>query len=161
MTSSNQNRRQDQTILDGYPLLQYLTYRLSRVQSKLNAQGAKILGDAVGLTLMQWRVIALIGIAGQTRFSTLAKDAVFDKGFLSRNLKALIEDGLVLSEPDELDQRAQNLRLSEEGQKIFERALPVTRKRQDWLIENLTPDEITTFRRVLDKLEIAAERLDF
>ena len=145
----------------GLPLHQYLTYRLSRVQAKLNAQGAKVLGDAVGLTLAQWRVIALVGAAGQTRLSALAKEAALDKGLLSRNLKTLIKQGLILSEQDDIDHRVQHLSLTEKGQDVFYRALPVTRKRQDWLRKDLSEEEIAVFRTVLDKLEIAAERQEF
>jgi DNA-binding MarR family transcriptional regulator len=149
------------TGFEGLPLKDFLTYRLSRVQAKLNAQMAKILRENVGLTVMQWRVIALVGAAGQTRFSALVKEAVLDKGFLSRNLKTLIEQGFILSEPDENDQRAQNLRLSSKGQSVFEQALPITRRRQEWLGKDLSPDEIATFRRVLEKLELASEKQDF
>ncbi|MEZ5676804.1 MAG: hypothetical protein R3D81_16750 [Thalassovita sp.] len=39
--------------------------------------------------------------------------------------------------------------------------MPVTRRCQSKLRENLTPDELETFRRVLDKLEIAADLKDF
>ena len=110
---------------------------------------------------MQWRVIALVGSAGQTRFSSLVKESVLDKGFLSRNLKTLIEQGFILSEPDQNDQRAQNLRLSPKGQDAFEHALPITQKRQEWLRKDITEDELAVFRRVLDKLETASERQVF
>ena len=143
------------------PLHQYLTYRLSRVQAKLNAQGSKMLRDSVGLTLSQWRVVALVGAAGTTRLSALAREAALDKGLLSRNLKTLIEDGIVHSEPDEFDHRAQHLSLSPKGLSLFDRTLPVTRRRQDWLRKDLSEDEIRVFRTVLDKLEIASERQEF
>lgn len=143
------------------PLHQYLTYRLSRVQAKLNAQGARVLHEAVGLTLSQWRVIALVGAAGQTRLSVLAREAALDKGLLSRNVKSLIAQGLILARQDDIDHRIQHLSLSAEGKRVFERALPVTRMRQEWLRADLTEEEIRTFRTVLDKLEIASERLEF
>ncbi len=144
-----------------FPLHQYLTYRLSRVQAKLNVQGARLLRDTVGLTLSQWRIVALIGAAGRTRLSTIAREAALDKGLLSRNLKNLIELGIVTSRQDEDDHRVQHLSLSPRGQEIFERALPVTRKRQEWLRKDLSEEEIRIFRRVLDKLECAAERMEF
>ena len=150
-----------QAMLDDLPLYQYLTFRLSRVQAKLNAQGARVLMDAAGLTLAQWRVVALVGMAGTTRHSDLAREAALDKGLLSRNVKTLVEQGVVISTPDEFDHRVQHLSLSPKGQEVFERALPVTRRRQNWLRQGLTPEEIETFRRVLDKLEIAAEKMDF
>ncbi len=143
------------------PLNQYLTYRISRVQAKLNAQGSKVLGDAVGLTLAQWRVVALVGAAGSTQLSTLARQAALDKGLLSRNVKTLVKQQVVSSRQDEIDQRVQHLSLTPKGQDLFERALPVTRRRQDWLRKDLSDEEIRTFRRVLDKLEMAAEKQEF
>jgi DNA-binding MarR family transcriptional regulator len=146
-----------QTDADSLPLHQFLTYRLSRVQAKLNAQATRILREASGITLTQWRIIALVGAAGQTRLSQLAREAALDKGLLSRNLKGLIEDGVIMTRPDESDHRAQVLQLSAKGVDIFERTLPVSRKRQQRLRAPLTDEELRVFRRVLDKLEIAAE----
>lgn len=143
------------------PLHSLLTYRLSRVQAKLNAQAVKLLRESVGLTLVQWRVIALVGAAGDTRLSDLAKEAVLDKGLLSRNLKTLIDQGLIQSTQDELDHRVQHLSLSPEGQAVYERALPITGRRQDWLRKDLTEEEIKVFFHVLEKLEIAADREEF
>lgn len=151
----------DEMSFGDLPLHQYLTYRLSRVQAKLNTQGAKVLHDTVGLTLSQWRVIALVGAAGQTRLSDLARQAALDKGLLSRNVKTMIARGLVRARQDDLDNRVQHLSLTPEGKEVFSRALPVTRRRQKWLRAELTDDEIRTFRNVLDKLEIAAERQEF
>ncbi|WP_375265625.1 MarR family winged helix-turn-helix transcriptional regulator [Planktotalea sp.] len=148
-------------LLEDLPLQQYLTFRISRVQAKLNAQGARVLMDTVGLTLTQWRVVALIGAVGQTRLSDLSREAALDKGLLSRNVKNLVNQGVVTSIPDDIDHRVQHLSLSDKGQDIFDRALPATRKRQNWLRADLSVDEINTFRRVLDKLEIAAEKTTF
>lgn len=142
---------------DTLPLHQFLTYRLSRVQAKLNAQATRILREASGITLTQWRIIALVGAAGQTRLSQLAREAALDKGLLSRNLKGLIEDGVITTRPDENDHRAQVLSLSPKGIAIFGRTLPVSRERQRKLRAGLTEEELRIFRRVLDKLEIAAD----
>ena len=147
--------------MDTLPIQQFLTYRLSRVQAKLNAQAARMLRETSGVTLTQWRIIAVVGTSGQTRLSEIARATALDKGLLSRNLATLIDEKIIQATPDETDQRAQNLTLAPRGQDMFERTLPVTRRRQSKLRENLTPDELETFRRVLDKLEIAADLKDF
>lgn len=147
--------------MDTLPIQQFLTYRLSRVQAKLNAQAARMLRETSGVTLIQWRIIAIVGTSGQTRLSEIARATALDKGLLSRNLATLIKEQIIQATPDETDQRAQNLTLAPRGQDVFERTLPVTRRRQSKLRENLTPDELETFRRVLDKLEIAADLKDF
>ncbi|MEH6646908.1 helix-turn-helix domain-containing protein [Sulfitobacter sp.] len=60
-----------------------------------------------GKTLSQWRVIALVGAAGRTKLSGLAQETAFDKGLSSRNIKTLIEGGLLQSETDQKDHRVQ------------------------------------------------------
>ena len=111
-------------MIDGFEtieaeLYQYVTYRLSRVQAKLNAQATHMLREASGITLSQWRIIALIGAAGETRLSMLARHSALDKGLLSRNLKALVTEGIVLTKQDQTDHRAQLLSLSPKGKEIF------------------------------------------
>lgn len=140
------------------PLRQFVTYRISRVQAKLNAQASRILREASGITLNQWRIIALIGAAGQTQSSVLSKDAALDKGLLSRNLKTLIESGVVKSATNAGDHRVQSLSLTQKGAEIFEKTLPVTRVRQSKLRAGLTDKELRIFHKVLDHLEIASEK---
>lgn len=154
-----QNKKSELVTHEGdLPLRRFVTYRMSRVQAKLNAQASRILKEASGITLIQWRIIALIGAAGQTQSSALSKDAALDKGLLSRNLKTLIEEGVVASETKSSDHRVQNLSLTEKGRTIFDKTLPVTRKRQAQLRDGLTEKELRIFHKVLDHLEIKAEK---
>lgn len=139
------------------PLHQFLTYRLSRVQAKLNAQANALLQRSAGLTLSQWRILALIGAAGQTRLSALVRIAALDKGLVSRNLKILSANGLVHSKQDEMDQRVQHLSLTKKGQALFEETLPKMRERQRHLRAGLDPAELRVLYSALDKLEIAAD----
>ena len=91
----------DETPKDFNPQLaqlsNFLTYRIARVHQKLNVQATRILHDSVGLTLSQWRVIAFVGGAGEVIASELVKYTAMDKGLVSRNVKSLIESGLVSS----------------------------------------------------------------
>ena len=139
------------------PLHQFLTYRLSRVQAKLNAQANAILKRDAGLTLSKWRILALVGAAGQTRLSELSRIAALDKGLLSRNLKAMVEDGLVASKQDDFDHRVQHLSLTKAGQALFDKTLPKMRARQSKLRETLTARELEALYSSLDKLEIVSD----
>ena len=73
----------------------FLTFRLARVQAKLNAQSSRILKDHAGITLTQWRLLALIGNAGRTTAAVLSREVAMDKGLISRNIKTMVSDGLV------------------------------------------------------------------
>lgn len=142
---------------DDLPLTQFITFRLARLQARLNAQAARILKDASGLSLTQWRIIAWLGWRGPTRASDISRLAQIDKGLFSRKLKTLVAQGVLTSEPDKTDQRQHMLRLTAEGTRLFETTLPVMQRRQRALTGALTPEELTTFFAVLDKLEPLAD----
>jgi DNA-binding MarR family transcriptional regulator len=136
---------------------QFMTYRLARVQAKLNAQATRILRDHAGLTLTQWRLLALLGGAGQATAAQLSRHAAMDKGLISRNIRALTEEGLVQVNSDPADHRAQVLTLSPRGVSLFEHTLPRMRARQDALRAYLDANEEAVLNRALEKLERAAE----
>ncbi|MEM7270471.1 MAG: MarR family winged helix-turn-helix transcriptional regulator [Pseudomonadota bacterium] len=146
---------------DAQPLRRFLTYRLSVTQSKLNAQATRYLREQVGLTLTQWRVIALIGGAGETTLTELCRTSALDKGLVSRRVSALTEAGVINAAEDEQDHRVQRLSLSEKGREIFARTLPKMQARQAFLNASLEPEELETLMRALDKLELAAEVTEF
>jgi DNA-binding MarR family transcriptional regulator len=151
----------DETPKDFNPQLaqlsNFLTYRISRVHQKLNVQASKILNDSVGVTLIQWRLIAFIGGAEEVTASELVRYTAMDKGLVSRNAKSLIESGLVVSSSHAKDSRVHLLSLTPEGQMIFDTALPKMRRRQAKLQDNLSIEDVATLRRILETLEIAAE----
>ncbi|MEN8832973.1 MarR family winged helix-turn-helix transcriptional regulator [Pacificibacter sp.] len=138
-------------------LSNFLTYRISRVHQKLNVQASKILNDSVGVTLNQWRMIAFIGGAETVTASELVRYTTMDKGLVSRNVKSLIESGLVASFNHEKDSRVHLLSLTPAGELVFETALPKMRRRQAKLQDNLSREDVATLRRILETLEIAAE----
>ena len=143
-------------------LLRFISYRISRVHAKLNAQAGHILRNHAGLSLVQWRMLAMIKVLGpNVSSSDVIEFATVDKGLFSRNLKAMLADGLVSGTADKEDQRRLLLRLTDKGQQLYERTLSVTRCRQDHLTHNLTPEERHALERALDKLEVNAERKDF
>ncbi len=140
---------------------QFLTYRISRVYAKLNAQASHILGQKNGLSLAKWRIIALLAIAGETTPNAISRKAAIDKGLLSRKLRGLIDDGLVTSRRDESDHRQQLIALSEAGRTVFEDTLPSMRKRQAYLLNTLTDQEERVLFSALEKISAAAERREF
>lgn len=141
-------------------LSKFLTFRLSRVQAKLNSQANAILQHHSDLTLSQWRVLSLVGAFAPTQMSQVAKKSTLDKGLLSRNLKNLIADGLVSSEQDAKDQRVHHLDLTANGQSVYDKVLPIMQKRQAFLRAAMSEDEFESFLSGLDKLEVAAENRD-
>ncbi|MGR3366980.1 MAG: MarR family winged helix-turn-helix transcriptional regulator [Sagittula sp.] len=135
----------------------FLTFRLARVQAKLNAQSSRILKDHAGITLTQWRLLSLIGGAGRTTAAHLSREVAMDKGLISRNIKTLVTDGFVQVTLDPEDHRAQHLELTPHGLRVFQDTLPRMRARQDALRAHLDIEEELILDRALEKLERAAE----
>lgn len=138
-------------------LSQFLTYRVSRLHGKLNAQATSILSDTVGVTLNQWRMIAFIGGAREITASQLIQHTALDKGMVSRNITSLISAGFVASTPHETDSRVHLLSLTAAGKRIYDKALPRMRKRQADLKSTIAPEDIEAFIRVAEALEKASE----
>lgn len=134
----------------------YVTFRLSRLQAALNAQAAQLLASGAGLTLTQWRILALIDDGGETTHGALMRSGAFDKGLLSRTLAGMIEHGLLSESRDDSDQRRQILRLTPLGLERRARAAPLMQARRARLLRDFTPEETDALMHALDKLMDAA-----
>jgi len=131
----------------------FLTYRLSRVQARMNAQGARILQAAAGLSLIQWRIITLVaGHDGATSTELTAVSAI-DKGLFSRKLKTLVQDGVIQARIDQSDNRVQHLYLTDKGREIHARVLPIMMRRQEVLREGLGAEKADMLFDLLVEVE--------
>ncbi|MEM9319975.1 MAG: MarR family winged helix-turn-helix transcriptional regulator [Pseudomonadota bacterium] len=150
----------EETERDALQLQDFLTFRLAKVQARLNAQAIRILKDTAGISLSQWRVIAVVGAGGEN--TVLAADIKrvmgYDKGLFSRTLHRLIEQGFVTSQTDTGDQRRQALALTETGKALFDRTLPIMQARQHSLRSALEQDELDALCSGLEKLEAEVDR---
>ena len=138
----------------------FLTYRLARVQSKLNIQAARILRDHAGLTLTQWRIIAFLGELTSCTAAQMSRMSAMDKGLISRTIKTLSANGYISVTPDAHDNRALYLALTQAGREMYTRTIPRMQARQAALRSHLTPDEEEVLLRALGKLEGAADNPD-
>lgn len=143
------------------PLGKLLSFRVARLQAKLNAQAARLLRENADLSLTEWRILVLIDGLDNPTIGQMARDSDFDKGQLSRGVHRLVERGLATAQTNSMDSRRMDLAMTEAGRTVFEAAAPLMRRRQQALIGALPPDEVETFYGHLQKLEAVAEREDF
>ena len=138
----------------------FVTYRLAKLQSQLNAQGTAILKEKSDLSLVEWRVIQVIRMFEKPSLSQIAEHVQMDKGQLSRKVKVMIEKGLLKSQRNDDDKRVHKLWLTEKAKKINMDLMPVMEQRQRRLLANVTPDELQMFYRIINKIETAAKLRD-
>jgi len=139
------------------PLHELISYRLARVQAKLNAQANRILKENGGLTLVQWRVLLILRRIGETSVGQIARETQFDKALISRTVQSLVARGYVTHRDNKHDQRQQLLKITPSGSKIFETAAPHMQARQKALKGAFTEKERSLLLDALDRLEAAAE----
>lgn len=146
---------------DEFPFRNFLTFRLSRVQAKLNAQASLILKQHCGLNLTQWRIVLLLGSVSATTAGSLTAATGIDKGLFSRKLKTLIEMGVVKIKTNRDDHRQQLISLTPKGMRLYDKMAPVMRTRQQYLLSVLTAKERDIVAASLRKLEAAANITEF
>jgi len=131
---------------------EYVTYRICQLSAKLNVQATRLLRDC-GLSVVHWRMLAVIHYSAPVTSATLVKAIAMDAGQFSRNLKSLINEGLIKSRVDKDDNRRQLLTLTSEGVARYNLAVPVMKNRRETLMSEVSNADKEAFFRVLDQLD--------
>ena len=151
----------DDPVWDVTELKEFITFRLSQLNAKLTRQASRILQQHSDLTLVQWRVISIVGNLDKCTFTEIAELSGMDAGQVSRNIKNLVKRKLMLSVIDESDHRKSYLSLSKAGRDEYLRLLPIMRKRQNSLTNDIKSGDLKTFNRIIDHLSQRSEHVNF
>lgn len=141
----------------GRKLTDFVTYRISRLHSAFNAQAVATLESVSGLTLGQWRVLAIVGSGQAMTSRDIAQESGFDPAFISRTMTSLEKLEYVSTQRPVEDRRVLNVALTAAGRAVYERTFPIMQKRQDLLLGSLTRAEQKMLYGIIDKLEAMAE----
>lgn len=107
-----------------------LSYRIHRLANALSRGAALRYRKEFGVSLMEWRILALLGGFAPLTLRDLARESGLDKAQASRAVKALVERGLVERESGTTDAREVALRLSAEGARIEQGLMRAARERE-------------------------------
>jgi DNA-binding MarR family transcriptional regulator len=137
-----------------------LSYRL-HVVANLLSRGAELrYRREFGVSLWEWRTIALLGAASEPlAFNDLARAAGVHKSQMSRVVAGLVRRRLVLREADPDDARGLRLALSKAGRKLYEGLIQAASQRDQAFNSILSRNEKAVFDRVLAKLAGQAREL--
>lgn len=114
-----------------------------------------------GLSLSEWRIVAIVGTEGPINAGAIADRGLLEKSHISRLVSRLLARGLLVSETDQEDARKSWLSLTPEGERIFEKVAAISLQRDSEFLLPLTPRERVTFDRLLAKLTLwSAENLE-
>ncbi|XBQ16305.1 MAG: MarR family transcriptional regulator [Oceanicaulis sp.] len=131
----------------------YLPYRLSVASNKASSLIARAYQSRFGLTIWEWRVIAVLGEGRPLTAQAVCEATAMDKVTVSRAIRALDERGLVARTPNPSDRRASDVSLTEEGAAIYAEVAPLALRYEQAILEGFTASERETLMALLVKLE--------
>lgn len=137
----------------------FFPYRLSVVQQEISRSIAQVYTRNYGLMRHDWRVMAALGCDQPLSANGVAERTNMDKVQVSRAIARLRQSGLVVQEQDTEDRRRSSLRLTPEGQRIYQEIVPLVRSREDELLTAISPAELRRLDTVLGKLHRRAREL--
>lgn len=136
-----------------------LSYRIHRLANAMSRGAALRYRRDFDVSLMEWRILALLGAFAPMTLKRLAREAGLDKSQASRAVAGLVARGLVLRRPGKGDAREVALCLSPEGQRVQQGLMQAARERDAAFRAALTDADLAALDRALALLEAEARRL--
>lgn len=153
----------------GFALEEFIPYRLSVVANRASRVFARRYSEAFGLSVAEWRVLAVLGRFGGLSGTEVAERTAMDKVKVSRAVKLLLDRGLVRRAEDAADRRIQRLAMTEAGRQVHAGIVPQARALEAELLEGMDAAAAAALQAMLDRLdrrllemgaEAAAEGID-
>ena len=141
-------------------LERFLPYRLSVLANIVSRSVARLYAARFGLTIPEWRAMAVLGRGEPLSSNEIAARTEMDKVQVSRAIGRMEKAGLVRRATDRQDRRRGLLRLSAAGLRIYERIVPTALGYEERLIAVLSEEERRALDRLLAKLHAHAVELD-
>jgi DNA-binding MarR family transcriptional regulator len=137
----------------------YLPYRLSVASNAVSGLIARAYQDRFGLTIPQWRLVCVLAEDGGLTQGAIVARTGMDKVTVSRATQGLAQRRLVERSDHQADGRSHVLALSLEGQRLYAEVAPLALAYEAALIAGLAPKEVDQLKRLLTRLQAAADRL--
>lgn len=135
----------------------FLPYRLSVLANRLSRAFARRYQDEFGISIAEWRVIAVLGAFAPLSSNEICDRTEMDKAKVSRAVAALLKAGRIERAPHPTDQRLIQLTLSRPGRKIHDAIVPRARALEAELTREMSRRQLAQIHELLDQLgEMAA-----
>ncbi len=131
----------------------FLPYRLSVLSNTVSTALAGAYARRFGLSIPQWRVIAVLARAPGLSAATVAERTAMDKVAVSRALAGLVRSGRVRRALARSDRRRSVLTLTARGRDVYTRIVPYALEYERRLLSELAPSEQSLFNIVLTRLQ--------
>ncbi|MDX1398451.1 MAG: MarR family transcriptional regulator [Oceanospirillum sp.] len=143
----------EQTISTSLQLEQYLPYRFNQLADQISSNLTTIYSTEFGVSLSEWRVLALLGQQATMISTDISQRTKMDKAKVSRAVHKLDKEGYLRRERDEQDHRVSHLSLTQTGIKLYNSIIPKALEWEGSLVGTLSEEERALLHRLMNKLD--------
>jgi len=147
MPSEAKTREADRLNLD-----HFVPYRLSVLSNRVSDAIARHYSERFGLSIPEWRVMAVLGQTPGLSAREVATRTAMDKVQVSRAVASLLRAKRIARVGDEKDGRITRLSLTKPGTTIYDEIVPLALHLEQVFLAALTPAERATLATLMDKL---------
>lgn len=130
----------------------FLPYRLSVLTNRVSSAIARHYSERFGLSIPEWRVMAVLGSVSDLSARDVASRTAMDKVQVSRAVASLLKARRVQKKIDPGDGRVGRLSLTPRGRAIYDEIVPLALHLEALLLSALSGDEKLALDRVMVKL---------
>ena len=130
----------------------FVPYRLSVLTNRMSDAIARHYSRRFGLTIPEWRVMAVLGQTPGLSARDVAARTAMDKVRVSRAVAGLMRRKRVACIGDENDGRVTRLSLTKHGAAIYDEIVPLALHLEAVFLSALSPEECATLGALMDKL---------
>lgn len=136
-----------------------ITFRVSVLSQLLSRVVETSVGQTLGLSSRQWRVLVMLNRLGPSTSGQVATATHLDHSQVSRASYELLDKGLIAMDSDQTDRRRQRLSVSSAGREVLRQGIVGSQARQDRLRARLSDAEYELLGRLLATLSDEAQKM--
>lgn len=144
----------DELILENF-----MPYRLARLSSTVSTTVARLYDAEFGLSIPEWRVIAILGRQPGLSAVEVAEQCFLDKVAVSRAVTKLIKAGRIDRQFADADRRRSILNLSEKGREVHDGVAALALKFERDLMGDFDEEELARLNNAMDRMLEAARKI--
>jgi len=138
----------------------FIPYLLSVTSNVVSDAIASTYQALFGLTIPEWRLIAVIGEADGITQQQVGRRTRMDKVTVSRATIALVDRGLVERKPHASDRRSQSLHLTRAGHDLYDQVAPKAIELERRIFASFDPKEVAAFSDMLIRIQDVTLAID-
>src|SRR5215471_2131093 len=137
----------------------FMPYRLSVLSNRVSSAIANEYSERFGLTIPEWRVMAVLGGTPGLSAREVAERTAMDKVQVSRAVARLLRTKRIQRGADRGDGRVTRLSLSSRGRTVYDDIVPLALRLEEQFLSALSQLERKRLDRLMAKLAARATKI--